>query len=223
MVCLQIALGGWTSTNYAALSCPDFPLCQNQIWPKMSWQAFNLIGASYLENPLHYMSLEARTGIHMAHRIGAFFTSFLIIILCWALRDKKIIMPVLGLLILQISLGITNVLALLPLSVALAHNGIATLLLLVFNSFTILYQMPWQDYLELCKPKVVLLMMLTAWVGMLLASPPAILPLNALILGSLGIALTAGSATIINHMQQTNRLSYETHSKSAYRSRPDFS
>lgn len=60
--------------------------------------------------------------------------------------------------------------------------------------------MPWQDYLELCKPKVVLLMMLTAWVGMLLASPPSILPLKALTLGSLGIALTAGSAAIINHI-----------------------
>ena len=58
----------------------------------------------------------------------------------------------------------------------------------------------WQDYLELCKPKVVLLMMLTAWVGMLLASPPSFLPLKALTLGSLGIALTAGSAAIINHI-----------------------
>lgn len=131
MVCLQIALGGWTSTNYAALSCPDFPLCQNQIWPKMSWQAFNLIGAAHLEKPLNYMSLEARTTIHMAHRLGALITSVLIIMLSKALwHDKKIIIPILGLLILQVSLGITNVLALLPLSSALAHNGIATLLLL---------------------------------------------------------------------------------------------
>lgn len=132
MVCVQIALGGWTSTNYAALSCPDFPLCQNQFWPKMSWQAFNLIGASYLENPLSYMTLEARTAIHMAHRVGALITSFLIMALSAALwHHKKIILPILGLLILQISLGITNVLALLPLNIALAHNGIATLLLLL--------------------------------------------------------------------------------------------
>lgn len=61
--------------------------------------------------------------------------------------------------------------------------------------------MPWQDYLELCKPKVVLLMMLTAWVGMLLASPSStLIPITALTLGSLGIALTAGSAAVINHI-----------------------
>lgn len=58
----------------------------------------------------------------------------------------------------------------------------------------------WRDYLELCKPKVVLLMMLTAWVGMFLASPPSILPLRALIWGSLGISLAASSSAIINHI-----------------------
>lgn len=58
----------------------------------------------------------------------------------------------------------------------------------------------WQDYLELCKPKVVLLMMLTAWVGMIMASPPTLFPLKALTIGSLGIALTASSAAIINHI-----------------------
>jgi cytochrome c oxidase assembly protein subunit 15 len=132
MVGLQIALGGWTSTNYAALSCPDFPLCQNQLWPNMSWQAFNLTGAAALDNPLNYMSLEARTAIHMMHRIGALITSILIISLAFALwkRRKPYIILIVGLLTLQIGLGITNVLALLPLKVAVAHNGVATLLLL---------------------------------------------------------------------------------------------
>lgn len=131
----QIALGGWTSTNYAALSCPDFPLCQNQWWPNMSWQAFDILGALKVDNPLTYMSLEARTTIHMAHRIGALITTCLIVCLMMALwKHKKqalwLMVLIFSLLLIQIGLGITNVLALLPLKVALAHNGVATLLLL---------------------------------------------------------------------------------------------
>lgn len=58
----------------------------------------------------------------------------------------------------------------------------------------------WRDYWELCKPKVVLLMLLTAWVGMLLASPPTSVPWQALCFGTLGIAFSAGSAAVINHL-----------------------
>ncbi len=57
----------------------------------------------------------------------------------------------------------------------------------------------WRDYLQLCKPRVVMLMMLTALVGMCLASPGAI-PLHALIFGNIGIALAASSAATINHL-----------------------
>jgi heme o synthase len=57
----------------------------------------------------------------------------------------------------------------------------------------------WRDYLELCKPRVVALMVFTAIVGMLLASPDA-LPWNALVFGSLGIALSAGAAAAVNHL-----------------------
>jgi heme o synthase len=58
----------------------------------------------------------------------------------------------------------------------------------------------WQDYLTLCKPKVVALMLLTAWVGMLLAAPPDQLPWIALGYGTIGIAFAAGSAAVINHL-----------------------
>lgn len=61
-----------------------------------------------------------------------------------------------------------------------------------------------RDYLELTKPKVVLLMLLTAVVGMLLASPPNVLPVKALTLGLIGIAFAAGSAAIINHLVDKN-------------------
>lgn len=58
----------------------------------------------------------------------------------------------------------------------------------------------WHDYFELCKPKVVALMLLTAWVGMLLASPPSHFPVTAAIFGTIGIALCASSAAILNHL-----------------------
>jgi len=148
-VSIQIALGGWTSTNYAALSCPDFPLCQNQWWPAMSTQAFNLFGA--LENPSHplsYMTLEARTTIHMMHRIGALWTTIIISLLLFRLWKNKsnnhFIFFIAGLLITQLALGITNVLKLLPLSVALAHNGVATLLLL--SIITLLFYLKTQAH-----------------------------------------------------------------------------
>ncbi len=58
----------------------------------------------------------------------------------------------------------------------------------------------WHDYWELCKPRVVALMLVTAWVGMLLASPPNTFPWQALFFGTLGIACSAGSAAAINHL-----------------------
>lgn len=58
---------------------------------------------------------------------------------------------------------------------------------------------PWQDYLEMCKPRVVVLMLLCAIVGMFLATPGAV-PVSTLVFGSLGIALVAGSAAVVNHI-----------------------
>lgn len=59
---------------------------------------------------------------------------------------------------------------------------------------------PWREYLTLCKPNVVLLMMITAWVGMLLACPPSVLPMRLIFAASIGIAFCAGSAAAINHL-----------------------
>ncbi len=73
----------------------------------------------------------------------------------------------------------------------------------------------WQDYWELCKPKVVALMLLTAWVGMLLASPPNNFPWHAMIFGTLGIACCAGSAAAINHLveRQIDTFMRRTHNR----------
>lgn len=133
----QIALGGWTSSNYAALSCPDFPTCQGEWWPETDFQeAFVLwrgLGVNYEFGVLDH---PARTAIHLVHRIGAVVTFLL---LGWlALRlvrsgDGAISGTgwlIGGLLLVQVSLGIANVVLQLPLGVAVAHNGVAALLLL---------------------------------------------------------------------------------------------
>lgn len=134
----QIALGGWTSANYAALACPDFPTCQARWWPPMDFRdAFTLwrgLGVSYEGGVL---ANDARVTIHMMHRLGALTVSLYLVWLGWwslaadrgtAVRSVGLTMIVL--LLGQLALGIANVVLLLPLPVAVAHNGGAALLLL---------------------------------------------------------------------------------------------
>jgi len=135
---MQIALGGWTSSNYAALVCPDLPTCQASWWPDMNFRdAFVLwrgIGINYEGGVL---DLQARTAIHWIHRIGAVVTfvylfSLGVIIF---LRSRGNVMPKAGLLVavivcVQFCLGLANVFFNLPLSIAVAHNVTAALLLL---------------------------------------------------------------------------------------------
>jgi len=131
---VQLALGGWTSANYSALACPDFPACQGQMWPDANYrEGFVLwreIGVDYEGGIL---DLRSRVAIHMAHRIGALISFILI----GALAIRLIRQPparrdgvVLGVLLLaQVTLGIQNVLLHLPLANAVAHNGVGALLL----------------------------------------------------------------------------------------------
>ncbi|MEJ6590873.1 MAG: heme o synthase [SAR86 cluster bacterium] len=67
------------------------------------------------------------------------------------------------------------------------------------NSYTLAPNISWRDYLEMCKPKVVLLMLLCSIVGMFLATPEMV-PWDILVFGNLGIALVAGSAAALNHL-----------------------
>ena len=134
---VQIALGGWTSTNYAALACPDFPTCQTEWWPEMNFgEGFVLwrgLGTDYeggvLDNP-------SRAAIHMTHRLGAIIVTIVIAALIIAgLRSARASVvrasALVGLaLVLQVAIGITIVLESLPLALATAHNGVAALLLL---------------------------------------------------------------------------------------------
>ena len=130
----QLALGGWTSANYAALACPDVPMCQGQWVPETDFkEAFVLwreIGVNYEGGVLDQ---PARVAIHLTHRIGAVVT--LLVLSLLALRLVKI--PrlrgggqlLLALLLVQFTLGILNVALYLPLPNAVAHNAGAALLL----------------------------------------------------------------------------------------------
>jgi len=137
LIC-QISLGGWTSSNYAALACPDLPTCQGSWIPDMDFaNGFNVtqeIGPNYLGGQLDGQS---RVAIHMVHRIGALLVTIVIGFLIFKLfrnaggREMNNLASILlALLIIQVSLGLSNVIFSLPLWVAVAHNAGGALLLL---------------------------------------------------------------------------------------------
>ena len=138
VLALQIMLGGWVSTNYAALACPDFPTCQKSFWPDMDFKdAFVLwrgLGIDYEGGVLDH---PARVAIHFVHRVGAVVTALVLGLLAWrAIRTgQSRAVRVAGtalaaLLVVQWTLGPLMVMKALPLELATAHNGVAALLLL---------------------------------------------------------------------------------------------
>ncbi len=134
VLCMQIALGGWTSANYAALACPDIPTCGGQWWPDANFrEGFVLwreVGVNY-EGGL--LDQESRVAIHMAHRIGAIVTLLVLITLAFRLLKIPRMRPggqvLMSLVLAQFTLGIFNVALYLPLPNAVAHNAGAVLLL----------------------------------------------------------------------------------------------
>jgi cytochrome c oxidase assembly protein subunit 15 len=136
LVAVQIALGGWTSTNYAALACGlDFPTCQGLWWPNADFrEAFVLwrgIGVNYEGGVLDG---AARTAIQLTHRIGAIVVfghlAFALIPRTVRYAQTRPFAIAIGIaLLVQISLGVANVQLALLLPVATAHNGVAVLLL----------------------------------------------------------------------------------------------
>lgn len=137
IVALQIALGGWVSSNYAALACPDFPLCQNLLWPHPDFSAgFNVfqdIGPNYLGGLLEN---DARIAIHFSHRLGAIAVTIILGLLVLRLwqsgfeRAKNFALVLAAVLLVQLSLGVMNIVLSLPLSVAVAHNAVGAVLLM---------------------------------------------------------------------------------------------
>jgi len=137
LVALQIALGGWVSSNYAAMACTDLPMCQGQWWPEADFaNGFHLtqhIGPNYLGGKL---DSTARTAIHLTHRIGALLVTCSLLMLAWQLQRAGL-KGLAGLLVvalgLQIALGVSNVLFHLPLGVAVAHNAGGAALMLTMT------------------------------------------------------------------------------------------
>lgn len=149
LVALQIALGGWTSANYAALACgTDFPACAGQWWPATDFrEAFVLwrgIGVNYEGGVL---DADARTAIQLSHRVGALlvFGHLLgVVAAAWRRGFGRWALALFAALLLQIALGISNVLLGLPLPVATAHNAGAALLLLVLIGLLVQLRRPAQ-------------------------------------------------------------------------------
>jgi cytochrome c oxidase assembly protein subunit 15 len=140
---IQILLGGWTSTNYAAVACPDFPTCQAQWWPQTDFKdAFVLwrgLGINYEGGVLTH---PARVAIHLTHRLGALVASLtLLIAAIAALRVRSDrngrwgAWSMLAALALQLTIGIAMVKLGFPLWLATAHNAGAALLLLMTLGF----------------------------------------------------------------------------------------
>ena len=131
---VQIFLGVWTSTNYASLACADFPTGQGKFIPEMDFrEGFNLaqeVGPNYLYGLLDN---EARVAIHYSHRISAIVLTIIFLILIsrlWFSSAAPLASTLGVILVTQISLGIMNVVYVLPLYIAIAHNLVAALLLL---------------------------------------------------------------------------------------------
>ena len=134
LVCAQIILGGWVSTNYAALACTDLPTCHGEWWPDMNFQdAFHVVRELGRTGEGEFLPFPALTAIHLTHRIGAVLVALYLGWLGWRLREvtglRSLGMALWGALALQWLLGLSNVYFSLPLPVAVAHNGGAALLL----------------------------------------------------------------------------------------------
>jgi len=135
---LQIALGGWTSSNYAAIACPDLPTCQGSWWPQADFRsAYVLWGGLGIDYEGGVLANSARVAIHLSHRFGALVVSVALLAAALAalrvhgLRSVTMASAaVIAALGLQLLIGLSMVLRGFPLWLATAHNAGAALLLL---------------------------------------------------------------------------------------------
>jgi len=135
---VQIALGGWTSSNYAAIACPDFPTCQHAWWPPTDYRsAFVLWHGLNIDYEGGVLANPARTAIHLTHRLGAIVAALALTAAAVSTLKRRGLSgartrawAVLGALALQLLIGISMVLDGFPLALATAHTAAAALLLL---------------------------------------------------------------------------------------------
>ncbi|MCE2870353.1 MAG: COX15/CtaA family protein [Oxalobacteraceae bacterium] len=133
---VQIALGGWVSTNYSALACGGFPLCQGSLMPEMEWaQGFTLWRPLGMTSSNEYLPFGALVAIHWAHR---YFAIFVVGLVAWTShRARKIeglrsvSRAISWVILAQLATGISTVLLDWPLSIAVLHNAGAAILLIL--------------------------------------------------------------------------------------------
>ena len=138
----QIILGGWTSTNYAALACTDYPTCHGAMIPPMDFQnAFSIFRELGFTANGESLSLEALHAIQWVHRVGAIILSVYLVIMAISLSAfsslrfyKNLLLIVLA---FQFVIGVANLLLHLPLALATAHNlgaAFLVIILVIINS-----------------------------------------------------------------------------------------
>jgi cytochrome c oxidase assembly protein subunit 15 len=135
----QIALGGWTSSNYAALACPDVPTCQGQWWPAEAnfAEGFVLWRGLGVNYEFGILDAPSRVAIHFVHRLGAITALAVLVGVAWFFRQarwpqavRNAALAVAFAVLLQVAIGVGIVWFGLPLPLATAHNGVAAVLLL---------------------------------------------------------------------------------------------
>lgn len=135
VLAMQISLGGWVSTNYAALACTDLPTCHGEWVPQMDIRnGFHIVRELGQSADGETLTMDALTAIHWMHRLGAIVAALVIGALGFALRaagHRPLGTALLGVLALQIMLGLANVWFSLPLPLAAAHNGGAAALVIL--------------------------------------------------------------------------------------------
>ncbi len=141
---VQIALGGWVSTNYAVLACRDFPTCQGAWWPAMDFDhGFTLLRELGAGKDGGYLPFAALTAIHVTHRIGAALLLTALVWLAWLLHarheraTRRWAIALVGIALWQLASGLSNVVLGWPLLSALAHTGGAAVLVVLLTTLTV--------------------------------------------------------------------------------------
>ncbi len=142
---VQIALGGWVSTNYAVLACSDFPTCQGSWWPTMDFeQGFALQRELGRTSDGAWLPFEALTAIHYVHRLFAYLLIAALLLLAWRLHARAPTSTgsrrcgawawsLVGVALWQLASGLSNVILGWPLAAALAHTAGAAMMVMLLT------------------------------------------------------------------------------------------
>jgi len=137
-VVIQVALGGWVSTNYAVLACSEFPKCQGSWWPYMDFQqGFQLWRKLGMTADGEHIGFAALTAIHYAHRLFAYVVLALLGLLAWRMHRVHELRSqarwIAGIAVWQFATGLSNVVLDWPMIAAVSHTGGAAALVVVLT------------------------------------------------------------------------------------------